>query len=238
MRERTAALTREMQERRRLEKELLEAGEHEQRRIGHDLHDSLCQHLTATALAGEVLGQRLADQSLPEAAAANHLVTLVEEAIDLTRGLAYNLHPIEMQVEGLQHSLQALAGNISERFKVSCKFECPQNLLLQDADTNIHLYRIVQEAINNATRHGKAGHIAILIHETNNAIVLEITDDGIGLPENVRKNGGMGLRIMNYRASMIGATFDIKRLPVRGTRVTCALAQNIETFSEIHAAKK
>jgi len=225
--ERTAALTQEVLERKRLEKELLEASEREQRRIGHDLHDSLCQHLTGTALAAQVLGKKLADKSLPEESAANHLVELVEEAIDLTRTLARSLHPIEMQAEGLIHGFQELADGISERFKISCKFECPQTLLLRDAAANTHLYRIAQETITNAIRHGKATHIIIRLDSADNAITLTITDDGIGLPENVQNKNGMGLRIMAYRASMIGATFNIGRLSARGTQVTCTVPQTL-----------
>jgi signal transduction histidine kinase len=234
VRQRTAALTQEMQERRRLEKELLEAGEREQRRIGHDLHDSLCQHLTGTALAGQVLGKKLEDKSLPEAAAANHLVELVEEGIELTRTIARGLHPVVMQAERLEDNFQELAATTGERFNVSCKFECPQPVLLQDTAAVTHLYRIAQEAITNAVRHGKARHINICLDSANDETVLTITDDGTGLPENTRNNQGMGLRIMAYRASMIGAAFNIERLPVRGTRVTCTLP----TPPETHGAKK
>jgi signal transduction histidine kinase len=224
VRQRTAALTHEMQERRRLEKELLESSEREQRRIGQDLHDSLCQHLTATALAGQVLGQKLADKSLPEAAAANHVVGLVEEAIELTRTLARSLHPLEMQTEGLMRGFEELAVSTSERFKISCTFDCPTEVLLQDSAVNTHLYRIAQEAITNAIRHGKARHITIRLDTTaDKSVTLAITDDGSGLPENGQNKDGMGLHIMAYRASMVGAAFDIRRLPVRGTCVTCTL---------------
>lgn len=226
VRQRTAALTHEMQERGRLEKELLESSEREQRRIGQDLHDSLCQHLTATVLAGQVLGQKLADKSLPEAAAANHVVGLVEEAIELTRTLARSLHPVEMQSEGLMRGFEELAASTSERFKISCKFECPNEVLLQDAAVNTHLYRIAQEAITNAIRHGKARHIAIRLDTSaDQSVTLAVTDDGTGLPENGQNKAGMGLHIMAYRAGMVGAAFDIKRLPVRGTCVTCTLSQ-------------
>ena len=106
VRQSTTALKREIQERSRLEKELLDASEREQRRIGHDLHDGLCQHLTATALAGKVLAKRLAGQSMPEAEAANHIVGMVENAIELTRSLARGLHPIELHAEGLVDALR------------------------------------------------------------------------------------------------------------------------------------
>lgn len=238
VRQRTAALTQEMQERRRLENELIEAGEREQRRIGHDLHDSLCQHLTGTALAGQVLGQRLKDKALPEAAAAHRLVELVEEAIDLTRTLARGLHPSEMQAEKIVDNFQELATGTSERFRISCKFECSQTILLHDASTVTHLYRIAQEAISNAIRHGKARRINIGLDSTHDETVLTVTDDGTGLRKNGQPSNGMGLRIMAYRASMIGGTFEIESLPHHGTRVTCTLPAATVTSAATDGAKK
>ncbi len=110
VRQRTARLTEEIQERTRLQKELLETSERVQRRIGYDLHDGLGQHLTGTALAGQVLGQKLADRSLPEAAEADHLVELIQEAIELTRALARSLHPVEIQTGRLADNFQETRG--------------------------------------------------------------------------------------------------------------------------------
>jgi len=220
---RTAELTKEMQERMRLQKELLEAGEREQQRIGHDLHDSLCQHLTGTALAGHALSQKLAGRSLPETKEANRLVELVEDAIELTRQLARGLHPLEMRAGHLAEGFQELAASASERFNVSCQFEGGPVALQPDANVATHLYRIAQEAITNAVRHGRAKHISLGLEGAAGGIVLTVTDDGIGLPENARDGNGMGLRIMAYRADMMGATFKVERLPKRGTRVTCTL---------------
>ncbi|MDB6017871.1 MAG: Integral rane sensor signal transduction histidine kinase [Pedosphaera sp.] len=237
VRQRTIALTNEMQERTRLEKELLGISEREQRRIGHDLHDSLCQHLTGTALAGQVLGDQLANQSLPEAAAANHLVELVEEAIDLTRTLARGLHPVELEGEGFMDGFRELAAGIRERFKISCRFECSDAMAIRAPVGAIHLYRIAQEAITNAVKHGKASEVIIHLDLKDNVITLTITDDGLGLPESARHSQGMGLRIMAYRASVIGASFDIARLPVRGTRVTCTLSAVNNLPANTHATK-
>jgi signal transduction histidine kinase len=239
---RTAMLTKEIQERTRLQKELLETSELVQRRIGYDLHDGLGQHLTGTALAGQVLGQKLAGQSLPEAAEADHLVELIQEAIELTRALARNLHPIEIQAGRLADNFQDLAAGASDRFKVSCQFEChpaaPLLPAVNDINVATHLYRIAQEAITNAVRHGKARHINIRLDFTGNEIVLTIIDDGIGLPENARNGDGLGLRIMAYRASMIGATFNIERLSsLGGTRVTCTLASNGVPGEKNHVTK-
>jgi signal transduction histidine kinase len=225
VRRRTAALTNEIRERTRLQKELLETTEREQRRIGYDLHDGLCQHLTGTALAGHALGEKLAAKSLPETAEAGRVVELVEEAIELTRSLSRGLHPIEVQTGRLADNFQQLAANASERFKVACQFECLQAVPMHDVNVATQLYRIAQEAVTNAVRHGKARHINICLDSADNEIVLTITDDGTGLPDDARSGDGMGLRIMAYRADMIGATFHIERLSsLMGSRVTCALA--------------
>jgi signal transduction histidine kinase len=238
VRQRTALLTKEIRERKRLQKGLLEISERVQRRIGHDLHDGLCQHLTGTALAGHVLGRKLARQSLPEAVEANRLVNLIEEAIEMTRKLARSLHSTAIPSGQLVDHFQELAASTRDQFKVSCQFECPQAAPLLDANAATHLYRIAQEAMDNAVRHGKAGHINIRLDSMDNEIVLTIIDDGIGLPENAQDGDGLGLRIMACRASLIGATFNIERLSSpSGTRVACTLAPNGVPGEKNHAAK-
>ena len=237
VRQSSTALSREILERRRLEKEVLEASEREQRKIGHDLHDSLGQQLTATALAGKVLAKKLAGQSPTEAAAANQLVDMIEQAIELTRTLARSLHPIEMQAEGLADGLRELAANVSKTFSVACKLECPRTVSLATAEANMHLYRIAQEAISNAIRHGRAKHIALDLEDNGSEITLTISDDGVGLPADAWDKTGMGLHIMRYRAGMIGAELQIKRLPARGTRVTCRLPEPAGFFAEAHAGQ-
>jgi signal transduction histidine kinase len=226
VRRRTAALTKETQERLRLQNELLETSEREQQRIGCDLHDGLCQHLTGVALASHVLGEKLADKSLPETAEARRVVEHVERAIELTRSLSRSLHPIDLKTGGLMDNLQELAADINERFKVACRCEGRQIAPLHDEHTARHLYRIAQEAATNAVRHGKARNINIGFNYADSEIMLTVTDDGSGLPDHARKDGGMGLRIMAYRAEMIGATLNIERLPTHGTRVTCNLPTN------------
>ncbi len=225
VRQRTAALTDEMAERERLERELLEISEREQRRIGHDLHDGLCQHLTGTALAAQVLAGRLMSRDLPEARDANKLVELTEEGIDLSRKLAKGLHPVEMQAEGLMQALEESAATTSELFKVACRFECDSPVLIRDAGTAGHLYRIAQEAISNSIKHGKARNVVIQLEALEDGIALRVQDDGMGLPEPLPKNPGMGLRIMAHRAGMIGAAFSARRGESGGTVVACILRQ-------------
>jgi signal transduction histidine kinase len=226
VRQRTSALTGEIQKRTRLEKELVEIGEQAQRQFGHDLHDTLGQHLTATAFAGQVLTAQLENKSLSEAASSRKLVKLIEESITLTRQFARGLQPVELKPDGLMDGFQELAHNVSERFNISCEFECREPVLLHDAESSTQLYRIAQEAVTNAIKHGRAKFINISLEKNDGGTTLMVTDDGVGLPEAGRDSAGMGLRIMAYRASMMGATFHIERLPESGTRVTCRLVAN------------
>jgi signal transduction histidine kinase len=230
VRQRTGALTEEIAERERLERELLEISEREQRRIGQDLHDSLCQHLTGATLAGQVLEEKLVALHLPLAAEAGKMVGLVEEGIDLSRKLAKGLYPVEMEADGLMLALEEYATTISELFKVACRFECDSPVLIHDPATAGHLYRITQEAVGNAIKHGKAKNILIRLEVSEAGSALSIKDDGTGLPEMLPKNRGIGLRIMAHRSGMIGGVFHARRDETGGTLVTCEL--RVELNSE------
>jgi signal transduction histidine kinase len=232
VRERTLALRQEMAERSRLEKEILEVSEREQRRIGHDLHDSLCQHLTATALAGQVLGQKLQAKALPEAEGANKIVELVENGIALARNLARGIYPVEMEADGLMVAFEELARNISTVSKVTCVFDCEPPVLVHDATVATHLYRIAQEAISNALRHGKAKRIGISLMERDNLVNLAVEDDGSGLAENWEKGNGLGTRIMTHRATMIGGSVSIEPNPTGGTLVKCSFPSSAPSPKE------
>ena len=223
--QRTRALQQEMAQRQRLEEEILQVSEREQRRIGHDLHDSLCQHLTGTALAGQVLHEQLAAKALPEAADAGKVVELVEEGISMARNLSRGLHPVEMDAEGLMAAFQELAQSITRATKVRCIFECDRPVLIHDDAAATHLYRIAQEAVQNALRHGKPQRIGINLSERAGQVNLTVEDDGVGLPEAGPGNTGLGTRIMAYRASMIGGVCSIEPAPTGGTLVTCSFPQ-------------
>ena len=223
VRQRTAALTREIAERQRLEEEILGVSEREQRRIGHDLHDSLCQHLTATALAGEVLGERLAAKALPEAADATKVVELVEEGISLARNLARGLYPVELDAEGLMAAFQELADNTTKGAGVTCVLECRAPVLIHDDAAATHLYRIAQEAVRNAVRHARPGRIEMTLAEQDGVVKLTVEDDGDGLPETPQPSEGLGIRIMAHRAAMIGGVFSIEPALAGGTIVTCSV---------------
>jgi signal transduction histidine kinase len=220
--QRTVALTREMIERERLEREILEIGERERRRIGRDLHDSLCQHLTGTALAGQVLEEKLAAKSLAESADAGKVVELVEGGITLARDLARGIYPVEVDAEGLMVAFREFAENTGKWSKTECVFECDSPVLVHDASTASHLYRIAQEAVRNAIQHGRANRVVISLSDRGGALTLTIEDDGTGLPENWQKGQGLGTRIMAHRAAMMGAELSIEPNPTGGTFVKCS----------------
>jgi signal transduction histidine kinase len=218
--ERTATLTMELTERKRLEKEILVISEREQQRIGRDIHDSLCQHLTGTALAEQYLVAKLSDRAAEEVEDAERVVVLIEDAISMARGMAAGMSPIEMGGEGLVTGLADLARYFSAQFKVACRFECWEPVTVESGEVATHLYRIAQEAMHNAIRHGKARNIVILLGLEGGRQVLMVSDDGTGLPGEARILQGMGLRNMKYRASMIGGSLNIEN-GERGAIVTC-----------------
>ena len=224
VRQRTFELTEEMAGRERLEKDVLEISEREQRRIGHDLHDGLGQHLTGTALAGQVLAERLTAHALAEAEDAERIVGLIEDAIELTRSLARGLSPVAMDADGLSVALAELADQTTAQFYLPCAFRAAAPVRLSDPAAATHLYRIAQEAVGNAIRHGRPSRLDILLaEESQGRVTLTIRDDGMGLPPPSQRTGaGLGLRIMAHRARMIGATLDVRAGVDRGTIVECA----------------
>jgi signal transduction histidine kinase len=222
--ERTATLSSELAERKRLELEILDIAEREQQRIGRDIHDGLCQHLTGTALAEQYLLEKLSARDAPEVADADRVVGLIEDAIAMARGLAAGLSPIETKGEGLLTGLADLAVHFSTQFKVDCQFAFEQPVLIQDPSVTTHLYRIAQEAVHNAIRHGKASEIRIRLAKAETLVTLTISDNGAGLPADAVQHQGMGLRNMKYRASMIGGSLHLEPGPP-GAIVTCAFRE-------------
>jgi signal transduction histidine kinase len=224
VRERTATLSAELAERKRLEREILVISEREQRRIGLDIHDSLCQHLTGTALAEQFLVEKLSARDAPEVEDADRVVGLIEDAISMARGLAAGLSPIETEGDGLLTALGDLAAHFSSQFKVVCRFSFEEPALIQDPAAATHIYRIVQEAVHNAIRHGRARNIRIHLAKAASLVSLTIRDDGAGLPDALALGQGMGLRNMKYRASMLGGSFTLEP-GTPGAIVTCSFRE-------------
>jgi signal transduction histidine kinase len=209
-------------ERKRLEKEILEASEQEQRRIGQDLHDGLSQHLTGVAFLSKGLAHKLDTKSKTEAAEAAKIAHLINQAIVQTRDLARGLYPVNLEATGLGAALHELADQVATIFKISCRFRWDDSILVRDNTKATHLYYIAREAVNNAIKHGKAQAVVIGLDRVKDRVILTVKDDGIGLPEEVERTKGMGLHTMNHRARMIGASLAVKQDPAGGTMVACS----------------
>ena len=223
VRDRTEALQREIAERERLDQEIAEVADRERRRLGQNLHDSLGQHLTGTALAAQVLREKLAASSSGEVADADKVVRYIEDGIELTRNLARGFFSPELDADGLGVALQGLAANITERFGVPCNFSGDEAVHVRDSTTATQLYHIAQEAVLNAVKHANASKIDIRLSHGRGKLALTVTDNGVGFPDKLPHPPGLGLRLMAHGAALIGGKFAVDRNQTRGTLVTCKL---------------
>lgn len=208
-------------ERKQLEEAILEISAQEQRRIAQDLHDGLGQHLTGIAFMSKVLEQKLQDDQVPESKEAAQIVQMVNQAIDYTRQLARGLHPVAVEGPGLMVALKKWASEVEELFRIRCLFLCERPVLIHDVTVATHLYRIAQEAANNAIRHGNPSQIVISLSARSGTGTLTIEDDGCGFSKNPSKPPGVGLSIMNYRADMVGGSLRVLPNEGPGVTVTC-----------------
>src|SRR5208283_5881428 len=212
----------DMSARKLMEKQVAEISDREQRRIGQDLHDSLCQHLVSIGFAAELLRDRLARQPLPEADQAGVIADMVNEGISQARHLARGLYPVRLELDGLASALEELTESINARGQVECRFACEDQVLIYDEVAGGNLYRIAQEAINNALKHAHCRQITVGLSAVEDEVILTVKDDGVGFAAGLPSNSGMGLHIMHYRARMIGASLDIRRGAAGGTVVLCS----------------
>jgi signal transduction histidine kinase len=224
VRDRTLALQREMAERERLDQEIAEIADRERRRLGQSLHDTVGQHLTGTALAAQVLREKLASRAAGEVPDADKVVRYLEEGIDLTRNLARGFFSPELEADGLSMALQGLAENVSERFGVACTFNGDDAVRVRDSTTATQLYHIAQEATTNAVKHANATKIDIELARKGQRLTLAVSDDGKGFPEKLPEPPGLGLRLMAHGAALVGGKFSVQRNRDGGTVVTCKLS--------------
>lgn len=222
-------------ERRILEREMLDIADEEQRRIGHDLHDGLGQELTGLGMAAHALAEMLAAEnatkSLADAGLPNvtYIARQLSEGIGRTtahvRQLSHGLVPVDIDAQGLMSALNELVTLNNEVHDVSCTFEHDRPVELADNFSATHFYRIAQEAINNALKHSQAKHIRVCLTDGDGPIILRVTDDGVGIPDALPHGRGMGLRIMRYRAELIGAELSIEPADGGGTSISCSLGE-------------
>ena len=210
-----------------LEREIVNISEDEQRRIGQDLHDGLCQQLAALSCAASSLHDDLEKSNLKEESfAAATLSKLLQDATIQARDLAHELVPAHVAQVGLVLALESLAESVSRLQHIECSFERRGERRDFTEEEAGHLYRIAQEAMNNATRHGRAKKILISLHNTQDGASLQILDDGIGIATNGANGRGMGLNIMRYRARQTGNELEIVRPATGGTLVSCRPAKH------------
>jgi signal transduction histidine kinase len=220
---------------RRLENEIVNISEAEQRRIGRDLHDGVCQVLAALSCSATLLRGELEKRNLPaEARKAGELASLLQNAVVETRDLARSLVPAHVSDVGLTLALEALAQSVSRWHSVNCSFHFGGGEVAQDEQVATHLYRIAQEAISNAINHGKAKNVGLYLAAVGDRVTLQITDDGIGIPDAPSRKG-MGLAVMQYRARLSGGELTIERTEKGGTRICCS-AQIVQSPNENSAA--
>ena len=221
-------LIRDITERKRLEQEIIEISDHEQRRIGSDLHDDLCQRLAGIRFSCDALKSSLGKspaESISER--VDKIAHGLGEAIDRTRSLVRGLSPVALESNGLISALQELTDEVRRLAGIECTFESKGRIAVNDAMAATHLYRITQEAINNALKHGHPSQLLVSLKKRGEKAVLTIRDNGAGFSPNGQQHSrGMGLRTIAYRAGMIGADLEVKSKPGRGTQIVCTFVLN------------
>jgi PAS domain S-box-containing protein len=220
-----SAIARDITERKTLQREVLEIAALEQRRIGQDLHDGIGQELTGLTMMTQRLVGELTGDELPRARVASKIHSGLEHALSHVRAVSKGLVPVEVDAEGLMVALADLAATTNELHGLSCSFECNRPVAIADNQTAMHLYRMSQEAVTNAIKHGRPHNIVIRLGVEGERATLRIIDDGAGFAPSPENAAGTGLRIMRYRADLIGAQLDISLARPHGTIVTCSVAQ-------------
>lgn len=199
---RTALRLRDITERKRLERSILEISEREQRLVGQDIHDGLCQRLFCAAMGCNLLRESLAAQSRPETAEAARVLAQIQAAIREARSLAHGLSLANLDTKGLPAALVDLASTTSIDCRVPCVAECTGSVAVTNPATANHLFRIAREAVHNAVKHARPSRILIRLEATADGGALSITDDGCGIPEGPSADSGMGFDMMKRRANM------------------------------------
>ncbi|MCU0770138.1 MAG: PAS domain S-box protein [Verrucomicrobia bacterium] len=217
------ALLHDIRQRKRLERELVEVSERERQQVGRELHDELGQILHGVHFLASDLEVRLRRQGVAEAAELSRLTHFLDEALSTTRNLARGLQPVPPVPEGLMKALHELALRIRKVYGLSCRFLCPQPVLIEDPAVATHLFRIAQEAVNNAVRHARCKRIRIRLKATPERLLLGIQDDGHVRFPALNRRPGMGLHVMQFRASAVNGSLVVQRRAGGGTEVVCTV---------------
>jgi signal transduction histidine kinase len=214
-------LNREIERRKGLEGEILEISDREQQRLGQELHDGLCQHLTAVAFMARSVALRLKNHRVIDAGDIEKIAQLVNDAATDTRNLSRALHRVDVDAAGLVNALEDLVDR--EIWKIPCRLEVKPSFHIDNDIAASQLYRIAREAVINANKHAQAREIVVALGRARDEIALSVTDDGVGFNSDSNNTRGLGFHIMNYRARAMEGRLEIKRRKKGGTRVTCFL---------------
>ncbi len=220
------------EERRRVERELIETAERERRRLGRDLHDTIQGNLVGVHMILQTLAPKVQDLSPALGESMRRITDIVRQTIEQTRGLSRALNPVDLAGGGLITALQRLADTTTHVFGHHCEFVCPEPLDVEDAGAASQLYHIASEAVNNAVKHSGGTRILLRLERASDAAVLSVADDGVGLPEWASPEEGMGLRTMSYRASLMGGMLQVHSPPQGGTVVECRIPPHLATPRE------
>jgi signal transduction histidine kinase len=212
-------LSNEIERRKGLEGEILSVSDREQQRLGQELHDGLCQHLTAVAFMARSIAMRLKNHRVIEVSDIDKIAQLVNDAASDTRDLSRALHRLDVDSAGLIDALQDLVDR--EIWKTPCRLEVSPSFRIESDSAAAHLFRIAREAVINANKHAQARQIVVKLEKSRQEMVLRVIDDGIGLSYGLKPKQGLGFHIMNYRAQLLGGRFEIERPKGGGTCVSC-----------------
>lgn len=214
-----AELKNEIARRKGLEGEILSVSDREQQRLGQELHDGLCQHLTAVAFMSRSIAMRLKNHRVIEVGDIEKIAQLVNDAATDTRNLSRALHRLDVDAAGLVNALQDLVDR--EIWRTPCRLEVKPSFRIDDDAAAAHLYRIAREAVINANKHARAREIVVKLQRSRREMVLHVIDDGVGLSDEGKLKQGLGLHIMNYRAQLLGGRMEVNSPQTGGTRVSC-----------------
>jgi PAS domain S-box-containing protein len=233
---RILVVVQDVSERKQLESEIIEIANRERRRLGADLHDGLGQELTGISLMLRSLAKRAARAAFDEAPELDEIISLVNHAIQSARKMALGISPVTLERGGLLPALQTLVRWSRDSYNVDVRLRLSvRSPLLIGESAAAHLYLIVQEAITNAVRHGRARSIAVTLRSNRALVSLSIADDGVGISANPSAGAGMGLKLMEYRSAVIGGVLAVKRLPGGGTRIHTVCPQELKSASPVRA---
>ncbi|HUR44417.1 MAG TPA: PAS domain S-box protein [Candidatus Saccharimonadales bacterium] len=220
------SIAQDISEKKEMANELLTVREQEQQRLGQDLHDGLCQYLTGIKYKARRLEKDLAAKGNGGIEQMKEITELLGKAIHTAYNMAKGLQGVELEADGLMHGLRILAEETSAMYGIRCTFRSGKLIPMHNATIAAHIYRIAQESISNAVRHGRAEHIAVGLRTKRGGVELSVQDDGSGIPDEKARREGMGLRIMRYRARMMGAKLQVGRGVKAGTQILCSIPRS------------